>query len=56
MNNRIERQSGEWTVEVKDNRVASKALLVSCKELIIQHMGDDYRLRITGNNKLILTK
>ncbi|MEI6332953.1 MAG: hemin uptake protein HemP [Methylococcaceae bacterium] len=25
-------------------------------EIIIEHQGDDYRLRITSNGKLILTK
>ena len=26
------------------------------REIIIQHAGEEYRLKITGNNKLILTK
>lgn len=26
------------------------------QEIIILHAGEEYRLRITGNNKLILTK
>jgi hemin uptake protein HemP len=32
------------------------ALFGELKEIVIHHQGDDYRLRITRNNKLILTK
>ena len=46
----------ERKIEIDNNRIDSHSLLSSNKELIIQHMGDDYKLRITGNNKLILTK
>lgn len=36
--------------------VRSEALLAGRKELIIRHGEECYRLRLTGNNKLILTK
>lgn len=36
-------------------RVASTALLGTRKELIIDHNGREYRLRLTQNGKLILT-
>ena len=36
-------------------RVTSQALLGTANELIIQHDGRDYRLRLTQNGKLILT-
>ena len=36
--------------------VSSKELLGERKLLIIEHNGDRYTLRITSNNKLILTK
>ena len=36
-------------------RVSSKALLGSRRELLIEHDGREYRLRITQNGKLILT-
>lgn len=36
--------------------VASGALLGEARELVILHNGDAYRLRITRNDKLILTK
>jgi hemin uptake protein HemP len=36
-------------------RVSSKALLGSRRELVILHEGREYRLRLTQNGKLILT-
>jgi len=36
-------------------RVTSQALLGTANELIIQHDGREYRLRLTQNGKLILT-
>ena len=36
-------------------RVDSTALLKGARELIIEHGGREYRLRITQNGKLILT-
>lgn len=36
--------------------ISSAALLAGGRELVIRHGEDEYRLRITGNNKLILTK
>jgi hemin uptake protein HemP len=36
-------------------RVSSKALLGSRRELLIDHDGREYRLRVTQNGKLILT-
>jgi hemin uptake protein HemP len=37
-------------------KVASTELLQGGKFLLIQHNGDEYRLQLTRNNKLILTK
>jgi hemin uptake protein HemP len=34
----------------------SARLMGGARELIIEHAGDEYRLRITGKGKLILTK
>ncbi|MFN7190485.1 MAG: hemin uptake protein HemP [Rhodospirillales bacterium] len=42
------------TTEAK--RVASGDLFGDAKELVIRHFDVDYRLRITGNGKLLLTK
>lgn len=36
--------------------VKSEELLRGGQEIIITHQGETYRLRITRNNKLILTK
>lgn len=36
--------------------VTSSELLGNARELIIEHAGEEYRLRITSNEKLILTK
>ena len=36
-------------------RVTSEALLGRRQELVIVHMGREYRLRLTQNGKLILT-
>lgn len=37
-------------------RVSSQALLKGERELVIQHKGSEYHLRLTRNDKLILTK
>lgn len=37
-------------------RVRCTDLLRGARELVIEHAGEEYRLRITSNGKLILTK
>lgn len=37
-------------------RIASGSLLGGGKELVIEHAGQEYHLRLTRNDKLILTK
>jgi hemin uptake protein HemP len=37
-------------------RVHSAELLGRTRELVILHRGEEYRLRLTGNDKLLLTK
>jgi hemin uptake protein HemP len=37
-------------------RVASTHLLEGARELVIEHEGNEYHLRVTRNDKLILTK
>jgi hemin uptake protein HemP len=39
-----------------ENRVDSRELFVATREIMIAHGGDVYRLRLTAQNKLILTK
>jgi hemin uptake protein HemP len=36
-------------------RVTSRSLFADAREIVIEHAGRDYRLRITQNDKLILT-
>lgn len=43
-------------VTITCNGVSSRTLLGERRELLIRHNGEDYRLRITANDKLILTK
>lgn len=37
-------------------RVESNRLMSGERELVIEHAGQEYRLRVTRNDKLILTK
>lgn len=41
---------------VAQPRLSSDRLLQGARELLIEHQGELYRLRLTGKNKLILTK
>lgn len=36
--------------------ISSESLFAGARELVIQHAGENYRLRITNQGKLILTK
>ncbi|WP_428131888.1 hemin uptake protein HemP [Bradyrhizobium sp.] len=38
------------------NRIESRDLFATEREIIIMHGEDSYRLRLTSQNKLILTK
>jgi hemin uptake protein HemP len=40
----------------KPRRVRIEELLAGGRELIIEHRDEEYRLRMTSNSKLILTK
>ena len=44
------------TAAPKHKTVTVRELMGSARELIILHSEDQYRLRITSNGKLILTK
>ena len=43
-------------IPLVDNRLDSRDLFASSREITIGHGGDTYRLRLTAQNKLILTK
>ncbi len=61
-NNDIHRSQGpiaagsERSIRVLDNRLDSRELFAATREIMIDHGGDVYRLRLTAQNKLILTK
>jgi hemin uptake protein HemP len=46
----------ERSVVVTDNRLDSRALFENTREIAIVHGDETYRLRLTSQNKLILTK
>lgn len=43
-------------IKVVGFRIDSRDLFDRTREVTIQHNDDEYRLRLTGNGKLILTK
>lgn len=48
--------SPQRTLTVADNQLDSRDLFASAREIVIAHGADRYRLRLTSQNKLILTK
>lgn len=44
------------SLAVAGNRIDSRELFAAEREIIIAHGEDNYRLRLTSQNKLILTK
>ncbi|WP_207479426.1 hemin uptake protein HemP [Arenibaculum pallidiluteum] len=49
-------QPGGQTTSGAPRILDSRDLLAGRKEIVIRHGTEDYRLRLTGLNKLILTK
>ncbi|TAM58447.1 MAG: hemin uptake protein HemP [Rhodanobacter sp.] len=45
-----------WLPAAPTRHASSQMLLEGARELVIQHQGSEYRLRLTRNDKLILTK
>ena len=43
-------------INVTGNRIDSRELFINTREITIAHGADIYRLRLTAQNKLILTK
>ncbi len=43
-------------VSVVDDQIDSAALFAKVRELVITHKESEYKLKITSNDKLILTK
>ena len=53
----FDRLNKETPPNVANNRmVTSEVLFSGTRELVIRHAGEDYRLRLTNQGKLILTK
>lgn len=44
------------SIDLRDDRMDSRDLFIGTREIVIQHGADSYRLRLTAQNKLILTK
>jgi len=44
------------SINVINQGIDSRELFVATREVVIQHAGETYRLRLTAQNKLILTK
>lgn len=48
--------SGSVMAGTDGQRVRSSTLLKTARKIVIEHEGEEYVLRITSQNKLILTK
>lgn len=48
--------SVERAITMADNSIDSRDIFVGTREVTITHGGERYRLRLTAQNKLILTK
>ena len=48
--------AAERRVAVTDHQIDSRDLFIATREITIAHGDDVYRLRLTAQNKLILTK
>jgi len=54
---KLDRLNKEMSKNVISNRaMTSEELFSGARELVIKHAGEDYRLRLTNQGKLILTK
>jgi hemin uptake protein HemP len=48
--------SAERAITIADNNFDTRDIFVGTREVTITHGGERYRLRLTAQNKLILTK
>jgi hemin uptake protein HemP len=48
--------AGQRVISITEHKIDSRDIFIGTREVIILHGGDSYRLRLTGQNKLILTK
>ena len=47
---------GPRMISVAGHRIDSRDLFIGTREVLIHHGGEHYRLRLTAQNRLILTK
>ena len=47
---------GERRIPLRENRIDSRDLFLEAREITIVHGDEIYRLRLTAQNKLIMTK
>jgi hemin uptake protein HemP len=52
----ISAKAGAHSVQVDNHQIRSSDLFVATREIQILHGAETYRLRLTAQNKLILTK
>jgi hemin uptake protein HemP len=48
--------AGPRTIAISGHKIDSRDLFVGTREIVISHGRDVYRLRLTAQHKLILTK
>jgi len=56
MNLQTANESLALSMREQNKPISSDSLFVASNEVVIQHQGEQYRLRRTRNGKLILTK
>jgi len=56
MEQKADYKNGKRQISLVNNKIKSSDLFERCKELTIIHNAEEYKLRLTGNGKLILTK
>jgi hemin uptake protein HemP len=52
----IDVAAGDRSIPIRSNQIDSRELFASGRQITIAHGDDTYRLRLTSQNKLILTK
>jgi hemin uptake protein HemP len=52
----VDKPDAKKMVVTANRSVSSEALFAGRRELLIDHAGEEYRLRLTNQGKLILTK
>jgi hemin uptake protein HemP len=48
--------AGVRTIAISGHQIDSRDLFIGTREIVIRHGRETYRLRLTAQNKLILTK